>query len=262
MPLLVLAGLALLPAYLRADMATYGFNTVLTGPYPGPYYTVTVVGSGSSYNFGLGGSASPQIAANQVLFVFSNSGPGTIHEVYFQDGTLLSMENTTYQSAGVDFNLATASPFNPPGGTNVNPDFITHVATTTKNGKPATGWNGDNDPGNINGIDRGESLGILFKLQDGKTFNDVIQSMENALTNPAACWNANGTDKAGGVSGLRMAIHVANTVGGQSSAFMNSGQIIIVPEPPPVTPVPEPAAIILFSLGGLGMLAFVRRKRS
>jgi hypothetical protein len=153
----------------------------------------------------------------QVLFTFTNSGPNasSITDVYFDDGTLLGIASIT-NGTGVSFAQG-ASPPNLPGGASISPPFETTV-----------GFLADSDPpAQPNGVNPGESLGILFDLQGGGTFADVVSEL--------------------GTGELRIGIHVQGFAGGGSESFVNDGV------------VPEPTAALLF---GLGALAVARRSRA
>lgn len=163
--------------------------------------------------------------AGQVLFTFSNSGPeaSSIADVYFDDGSLLGIaglidaDDGTGGDPGVDFSEL-ASPGNLPGANNATPPFVT-----------TAGFSADSDPPvQPNGVNPGETLGILFNLQGGQTFNDVIAQL--------------------GTGELRIGIHVQGYASGGSESFVNF--------------VPVPAAVWLFGSGLLGLIGIARRKRA
>jgi hypothetical protein len=151
-----------------------------------------------------------------VLFEFKNSGPlaASITDVYFDDGTLLSI-NSIINGTGVDFSEG-ADPGNLPGGNTLNPAF------------DATFSADSNPPVPQNGVNPGETLGVLFNLQPGGTFADVIGEL------------ADGT--------LRVGIHVQAFDSGGSESFVNG-------------PVPVPAAIWLLGSGLLGLIGIAKRRR-
>lgn len=165
------------------------------------------------------------IGGNQVLFTFINSGPvaSSIEGVYFDDGTLLEIaslidaDEGSGGDTGVDFTAGTASPPELPGGNTITPAFIT-----------TAGFLADSDPAvSLNGVNPGESLGVVFDLITGVTFADTV--------------NALGTD-------LRIGIHVIAFDSGGSESFVN-------------TLVPVPAAVWLFGSGLLGLVGVARRRR-
>ena len=135
---------------------------------------------------------------SQVLFTFQNTGPeaSSITDVYFDDGTLLSLA-TISNSSGVHFSPG-ASPSNLPSGNSITPSF---VATA--------GLSADADaPAQPNGVNPGESLGITFNLQSGSTFNDVLSGLNDGS--------------------LRVGIHAQGFADGGSESFVNNG---VVPAP-------------------------------
>lgn len=106
---------------------------------------------------------------SQVLFTFQNIGPeaSSITDIYFDDGTLLSLA-TISNSSGVQFSPG-ASPSNLPSSNNITPSF-TAIASLSANADA---------PVQPNGVNPGESLGITFNLQGGSTFNDVLSGLNN-----------------------------------------------------------------------------------
>ena len=144
----------------------------------------------------------------QALFTFYNDGPeqSTISEIYFDDGTLLSLAGIV-ESSGVDFSVGGSPPVLP-GGNALDPDFETSFMVSADNPAPT------------NGVDPGESVGLLFNLQGGQTFANVIGAISNG--------------------DLRIGLHVINFESGGSESFVL---------------VPAPGALILGSLGTLAVAA-------
>ena len=110
----------------------------------------------------------------QVLFTFRHEGPeaSSITDVYFDDGTLLGIaslidaDDGVGGDPGVDFSEG-ASPPDLPGGGSLNPPF-----------EVTAGFLADSDPPvQPDGVNPGESLGILFDLQAGGAFGDVIDEL-------------------------------------------------------------------------------------
>jgi hypothetical protein len=109
-----------------------------------------------------------EVAGGKAEFLFSNSGPeaSSITDVYFDDGTLLSIASIDDSDPGVAFSQY-AWPTNLPGANNISPPFQT-----------TAGFSADSDyPVEANGVGPGESLGIVFNLQLGRTFTDVLQDL-------------------------------------------------------------------------------------
>lgn len=136
----------------------------------------------------------------QVSFTFRNTGPeaSSIADVYFDDDNTLfdSIASIVGSGIGVDF-AEGATPNNLPGG---NPfGFSADFSADS------------NPPAQPNGVNPGEWLEILFDLQSGQTFDDVLAAL------------ADGT--------LRIGIHVQGFESGGSESFINEPP---EPEPPEV----------------------------
>jgi hypothetical protein len=134
--------------------------------------------------------------SGKVSFLFSNVGAddSSITDVYFDDGSLLSLDAIMNTPTMVEF-TALASPSNLPGANNASPPFVT-----------STGFSADsNPPAQPLGVNPSETLAIIFDTIGGQDFNDVITEL---------------ADKT-----LRVGIHVQGFGTGGSESLVN------VPEP-------------------------------
>ncbi len=176
------------------------------------------------------------VAANQVWFKFTNNVgiASSITDVYFDDGTLLSMVGSLMtSSAGVIYDSA-AKPDNLPGGTVIN------FETTG-------GFSADsNAPRLANGVNTNtEWLKIVFNLQTGLTLTDTIAALQWGLDNPGST-----------ASGLRIGLHVQGIDNDDSDSFVNGGLVF-----GENNAVPEPASVLVWmSLGAACIVC--RRIRS
>lgn len=162
---------------------------------------------------------------NQVLFTFTNSGSAasTISEIYFDDGTLLGLaalidrDNTGH--ANVDFSQG-ANPPDLPGGDSISPVFDVTAGFLADADNPAPTW----------GVSPGQWLGIVFDLQAGGTYADVLDELSDGR--------------------LRIGMHVIAFASGGSESFVNNPYV-----------VPVPAAVWLLGSGLLGLVAVGRRRK-
>ncbi len=161
--------------------------------------------------------------SDQVLFTFANTGSdnNSVAEIYFDDGTpamTLGGINSLIQDPGVAFTEGTSGSPTLPGGNGMPINFNTTDALFADADNPAP----------QNGINNGETLGILFDLLMGANFDDVIDALSNG--------------------DLRVGIHVISIgLDDNSESFIN-------------TPVPVPAAVWMLGAGFLGLMSFGRRK--
>jgi len=198
----------LLGPALVAEAAMYGF-TRITSNSPEDvasqfFVDVTDVGMGK-YNF-----------------LFTNTGPiaSSITDVYFSYPALsgtASLDSIDDSDPGVAFS-ALATPGELPGGNAVSPSFQTSL-----------GLSADSDPpAQPNGVNPGESLGIVLDLQHTRTFDALLEDINSGA--------------------LRLGLHVQGIGSdGDSDSFVN-GEL-----------VPAPGAVVL---GTIGLLAvgLVKRK--
>ena len=212
---LVLVFVFVLSTEARADLYTYGFGNITNND-------VVDAGIGESQLF-VDVSGDP--LDTQALFTFRNVGPlaSSITDVYFEDGTLLGIASIDNSDSGVSFSKE-ASPPDLPGGNAMLPPFNVTACFLADSDPPPVG----------NGVNPGESLGILFNLVNGKTFTDVIAAINQGFTGPIVADQS-----------LRIGIHVQGFVGGGSESFIMT---------------PEPGSLLLGSIG-IGMVIARCRKR-
>jgi hypothetical protein len=193
--------------------------------YAGPTYNFACITNTSAVNAATGEAqllveVLPDLDPTKVEFHFTNTGPAacSITDIYFDDGTLLGIASII-SGPGVSF-ASPATPANLPGGASITPAF---VATA--------GFSADSDaPVEHNGVNPGEYMGIVFNLQSGGTYADVLSELASGE--------------------LRIGLHVQAFDNGGSESFVNT----------PNTPVPAPGAILLGTLGA-GLVGWLRRRR-
>lgn len=229
---LIFVFLLILPTATRAEL--YGFAPI-------------------SNNSGVSGQMAAQLSLGvidlgepesgepyKVKFIFNNNiAPyavpeadvmdGSVTDVYFDDGALLTLaEILDADSApaypGVYFSQY-AKPRDLPGGNTLLPPFEVTADFSADSDSPIA----------INGVNPGESLGIVFELKDGQTFADVIAQIDLGFTN---------TDP--DVTNLRIGLRVQSY--GDDNEF-SDGFIM----------TPIPGAVILGILG-LGVAGIKLRK--
>jgi len=161
----------------------------------------------------------------QVLFTFYHDGmvAMSITDIYFDDdGNLASIFSIDDSDPGVSFAVG-ATPGDLPGGNSVG--FMATLGLTA-----------DSDPPTQpNGVNPGESVGILINLAGGKSFADVIAALGYGFES----------------GGLVIGIHVQGFDGGFSEAFITGGG------DEPMVPVPSGVAL---GLAGLAPVMTRRRR--
>jgi hypothetical protein len=145
-----------------------------------------------------------------VSFKFVNEGPAdcVITEIYFQDGSILGFASINESLAGVDFKedeVGSVNPKNLPGGMSIDPQFIATTGFSIEPLNPEPTW----------GVEPGEWVEIVYSLQSGKTYANIIEELDSA--------------------DLRIGIHVQSFASGGSESFIT----------------PEPTTMGLLALGGL-----------
>ena len=156
-------------------------------------------------------------SATQVRFDFRNTGSqdSSIADVYFDDLLipLLGTPATIVNGSGVSFS-AGCSPGDLPGG---NPFGF------------ASSYCADSDsPTQPNGVNPGETLGLIYTLQGGATFANVIGALNS--------------------DDFVVGIHVQGFANGGSEAAVSDAS------------VPEPSTLLLSGLGFFGLAARLRRR--
>ncbi len=161
----------------------------------------------------------------QVQFNFYNTGTeeSVISEIYFDDTGLLfgltgliDADDGINGNPGVDFSQG-ATPPDLPGGDNITPAFEVSPGLLA----------GADSPSPVNGVGPDEWLGIIFNLQNGRTFDDIIAGLTDG--------------------GLRIGLHVIAFDSGGSESFVNN------------SPVPLPAGVWLL-LSVLPCMLLFRQK--
>lgn len=157
----------------------------------------------------------------KAVFTFRNVGPqaSSICDIYFDDGPILGIASVD-NGSGVDFEQE-ATPRDLPGGNALSPPFETTKDFSAQSTPPVQ----------PNGVNPGESVAITFDLENGATFDDVLDALQDGT--------------------LRIGIHVQGFADGDSESFVNS--------PGPLQRVPEPVSAMA---GLLGVAALLWRRRN
>ena len=233
-----LAGLVLFSGMaLAAQAATYHFTPITRPTDASAQNTVVDLGNQLAMNVTDGGG-------NTALFTFTNSGSVTssLSKIYFDDNPSNLFSNVSVRtSSGSNVAFQGVSPSGLPGGDTPPLSF-----TTTHQFNASDGVNNTTSGS-------GESLTLAATLQAGKTFADVVNSLDGG--NEAA------------TSFLRIGLRVGSIAGGIRDdfcgcgiSFMDKGTGDGGASPPP--PVPEPATYGML-VAGLGLIsAMVRRRRN
>ena len=153
----------------------------------------------------------------QVLFTFNNSGPEAsyISDVLFFDGVLLDIDYLIDDGVTVDFQEGSNQ------SNNFDSKFSLPISTFSVVGQAK------NKPGSKWGVDPGESLGVVFTLQEDTYYLDVLEGLNDGT--------------------IVIGIKVQGFDSGGSERF--------------TTIVPAPGAIVLGSIG-LMLVGWMKRRRT
>jgi len=168
--------------------------------------------------------------SDQVLFTFYNTAAieaCSITDIYIDDGALLADIYSLTGTSGVSFSNP-ATPGDLPGGNGIVPQFNT-----------SAGLSADSDsPVYDNGVNAaGEHLEVLFNLQPGQTFADVLTAIDRGF-HPELYYDYD--NKIWTADNLRIGIHVQGFDNGGSEAFI-------------ATPVPGALLLGMLGMGVAGM---------
>jgi hypothetical protein len=155
---------------------------------------------------------------DDVIFAFRNIGPeaSSITQVYFDDDSSLLDEILSLdEGPGVSFHVG-ANPPNLPGGNTVG--FTSDFSI------------GPDAPVQPNGVNPNEYLDVLFSLETGALFSQVIADMESGA--------------------LRIGIHVQGYTSEGSESFVTHN----------TNSIPEPATMLLLGSGLIGFAVVGRKK--
>lgn len=171
------------------------------------------------------------VGAGQVGLLFENflgGSSASIANIYFEDGTVFSSFHSMTHGGGVEFGHDAGAPHDPPGINDF--DSTQSFSVNADNPKPE------------NGINPGEWLRVVFNLQTGIDFNEIISALANGLlkTNGDPGYNSQ-------VPSLRVAFHVIDLPLGESDSYMSEG--------PQNIPLPAPLGLGLAGLAGVFVMA-------
>jgi len=200
----------------------------------GVTYSFTGVTSNNTLNTAIGESQLSLTVSDAgggfVNFEFTNNGPekSSITDVYFDDNVdpslfIDSIAAIDDSERGVSFSEG-ANPGNLPGGATIG--FEATRGLTADSNRPKV---------TKNGVNPGESLGILLELTNGHSFSDVTTALDDST--------------------LRVGIHVQAFENGGSESFVTGGG-----GAPPA--VPEPTSLAIFGIGLAGFAARRRKQKS
>lgn len=225
----ILISVVLFSTEVRADLfEDWGWVTGVPGPTVVNQLSVAVTDEG--------------VGDNQVLFTFSNVGvvESSITDIYFDDGALFGIADVV-NGPGVSMGYPT-TPRDLPGGSSLYPPFQT---SSVENGPPLPPHFSAGTGGPSDGVNPGESVGIVFDLlkKPDLTYydlDDVIAAIHVGFR-PDLYYSGVGAFDGWTQPNLRIGLHVQAIGDGVYS------QTYIL------TPVPGAAILGLLGLGVAGL---------
>ena len=208
--------------------------TALSAESQADMFEVTCISNNDAVSAGIGEAqfsvSVTDVGSNQVLFTFLNIGSfaSAITDVYMDDTAGLLSNMVIDNGLGVLFADGAAPPVLP-GGPGLTPTFIATFSADSES-------NPDNTV--VNGVNPGESLGLLFDIEAGSDFDDVITALFAGFD---------------GEDTLRVGLHAQSIEWTDiDGVLQNESETFLV--------TPVPGAMLLGSLG-LGASGYFLRRR-
>ena len=239
--------LGVIGAGSTAHGASVSFNLLTTNDNSGPPYNYD---SNTQYR-----TVVSSVGTDGVSFTFFNEGAiqSSITDVYFDDYDLAPVlkfsstvpkSPTVNGSPGVAFTVdadSKVSPENLPGANLADPDFVVTSGMSADADNPVYSKGVNNWTGSTGG---GEWVEMKFLLYGSKTFQNVIDALQLNGNSPQ----------------LRIGIKVQGFADGGSESFLSNP----LPQAPPITVVPLPAAVWggMALFGVIGTRHTLKRRRA